>query len=182
MILPVGPLILCLLLANTSLGQDGGGVYYDDTEIGDESVISPAEKAALGDVSAIYAELGDIRSNGSSREQIAQHRIYRLVPTLRDVARKAGELSSTALLEKAVELASCESEPDRSYEWMDVLTKAANKFSEREFQMAVEKLPTSNKRSLKAAMSANMPESFKWKSAVEKIPLESEYGAEAVEE
>jgi hypothetical protein len=65
---------------------------------------------------------------------------------------------------------------------MDVLTKAANKFSEREFQMAVEKLPTSNKRSLKAAMSANMPESFKWKSAVEKIPLESEYGAEAVEE
>jgi hypothetical protein len=48
--------------------------------------------------------------------------------------------------------------------------------------MAVEKLPTSNKRSLKAAMSANMPESFKWKSAVEKIPLESEYGAEAVEE
>ena len=178
----VASLALCLLLLGNAGGEEGGEVYYDETEIGVGSDASPTEKAALGDVSAIYSELGEIRSKGNSQDQIAQHRDYRLVPAIRDVARKAANLSSVVLLGKAVELASCESEPARSYEWMDVLTKAANKFSEREFQTVIEGLPSPNKRSLKEAMAANMPESFKWKSSIEKITLHDDYDMETVEQ
>lgn len=157
--------LLATLAAPACLGQDENG-YYDQDELGGSADISPAELEALGEVTAVYAEIGEIRRRGNADEEVAQHRSYRLVPALRDIARKAADLGSPVLLGKAVELASCESNPQRSYEWTDVFAKAANKFSENDFRAAVESLPDANRRSFKAAVAGNLPASFKWKDVV----------------
>lgn len=159
---------LVALSFNCVRGQESGDPL-DQIGFEEEIDIDPREHAVLSEVAAVYSEIGEIRARGNSSEEIAQHRSYRLIPTLRDVSRKAEELASTALLGKAVELASCESEAARSYEWIDVFTKAANSFSERDFRAAVERLPEVNRRSFKEAVAGNLPGSFKWRDVVDSI-------------
>lgn len=153
--------------------------YYDEAEghVGRDE--DPRALSGEREVAAIFAEITEIRKRGNSPDDIIQHRRYRLVPAIRETARLAAELSSTRLLGNALALASCESRPGESYSWMDVLCKAANSFSERDFAEALESLPEANRASLKASMMSNMPESFKWKKLVDGLSgTASDYSVE----
>lgn len=171
-------ILTCLIAQASSALASEPGVFYDSEELGVESELTLDEKQILSEVKAVYSELDAIRARGNSKEEIEQHRDYRLVPTLRTVARKAEALSSSLLLGKALELASCESDPRRSYEWTDVLTKAVNNFGENDFKRSVEALPSANRISLRTALAANLPKSFKWTEALSKL---SEWGGDEAE-
>lgn len=167
-------LAIALSPPHTSTRAEEAGIYYDENDLIGGQEFSDEESRVLADIAGIYAEIEAIRGRGNSKEEVTEHRAYRLIPALREVARKAGDLSSRLLLSKSLELASCESDPSLSYEWTDILSKNANKFGESDFQAAVESLPDANKRSLKVAMSANLPDSFKWKGVLRKIPMEDD--------
>ncbi len=160
---------LGILLVSGSILSSGlaDNNYYEEDGMDGERTTE--ENIAAERAATVFKEIAKIREAGDLKTKIDENRAYLLVPTIREVARSAQTTKSTAILGQLVALASCESDPARSYEWVDSFGAAVNEFTENEFREVLSTLPEVNRRSLRNAVAANMLDSFKWKNALAEI-------------
>jgi len=160
-----------LLLSGTGAArseEDAG--TYDENGVFYQESTDPQIVATKEEVGKIFGEIASLQS--ASRDKISEHRDYRLAPAIRAISKKAQETKSLELVKSAVALASCESNPSKSHDWVYEFCGALNSFTEEDFKGAVESLPVANRKALWNTLSKKAPSSFQWRTALEKIVSE----------